>query len=121
MEEYTMSMSDFATYINKLSEPERAEFDRIRTIVKDIAPDAEETFSYMMPAFKYKGKPLLYIGAFKNHMSLFPTSGPIAELEDKLKDYTTAKGTLQFTIDNPIPEDVIKDILLVRITQIETR
>lgn len=114
-------MSDFATYVNKLSEPERAEFERIRSIVKTTVPEAEETFSYMMPTFKYKGRPLLHVGAFKNHMSLFPTAGPIAELEDELKEFNTGKGTLQFTPDKPIPEDIIKELLLARTAQIDVK
>ena len=113
-------MSDFATYVTKLSEPERAEFERIRGVVKATVPEAEETFSYMMPTFKYKGRPLLHVGAFKNHMSLFPTAGPIAELESRIKKYSTGKGTLQFTPDNPIPEDIIKDLLLARTAQIDS-
>lgn len=105
-------------YIHALPDAEQQEFHRIIDIVKAAAPEAEFGFAYGMPAFKYKGKPLIYIGSFKNHMSLFPTSGPVAELEDRIKPFKAAKGTLQFTLDNPIPDDLIKDILAVRIAQI---
>jgi uncharacterized protein YdhG (YjbR/CyaY superfamily) len=83
-----------------------------------MAPDVEETISYGVPTFKVKGKPLLHFGVFKDHMSLFPTSTPIGVLKDQLSKYTVGKGTIQFTQDNLLPEELIKDILAVRLTQI---
>jgi uncharacterized protein YdhG (YjbR/CyaY superfamily) len=105
-------------YINALPDAEQQEFYRIIDIVKKTAPDAEFDFAYGLPAFKYKGKPLLYIGAFKDHMSLFPTSGPIAELEKDLQDFKAAKGTLRFTLEKTIPDNIITKLIEVRIAQI---
>jgi uncharacterized protein YdhG (YjbR/CyaY superfamily) len=89
----------------------RAELERIRQIVHTICPDAEEVKTYGMPGFKYKGKYLLSFAAFKDHMSLFPGGEPSALLEDKLQAYRRSKGTIQFTVENPIPEELLVEII----------
>ncbi len=106
-------------YLNNLEPPQKVELERIRALIKKETPGAQESISYQMPAFKYKGKPLIYYGAFKDHMSIFPTSGPIAELEKDLEEFSTAKGTLKFTLDKPIPDEIIKKLVQTRIKQIE--
>lgn len=102
-------------YLEKLGGGERSELERVRRIVKQTVPQAEETISYGMPAFKLKGKYLIAYAAFKNHLSLFPTPGPIEELKEKLGSYKLAKGTIQFTPGNPISEALIKEILACRL------
>src|SRR4051812_3318479 len=85
-------------YHDQLNATQKAEFERIREIVKQVVPEAEERMSYGMPTFKYKQRPLLYFGAFKHHMSLFPASGKVIEsLGEDLAKFRTSKGTLQFT------------------------
>ena len=111
-------MSVIDDYLNKLSSVQRTELERIRVIVKEIAPDSEETLSYGVPTFKVKKQPLVYIGVFKNHMSLFPTSGPTKALKDKLKNFDVSKGTIRFTIEKPIPEKLIIEILHIRLADI---
>ncbi len=111
-------MSKINDYLDHLTPAQKSQFERIRNIVNDVVPEANESFSYGMPAFKYKNKPLLYFGAFKNHMSVFPTSEPIQKLNDKLSKFLTSKGTLQFTENNPIPESLLKQILTIRINAI---
>lgn len=98
-------------YIAQLSSRERAEFDRIERVVKGIAPDAELVMSYGMPTFTHNRKILLHFGVFKNHLSLFPGASPIAELSSELKHFTTSKGTIQFTADKPIPDQLLVEIV----------
>lgn len=111
-------MSKINDYLDHLPPSQKNQLERIRNIVIEFAPEAKESFSYGMPAFKYKNKPLLYYGAFKNHMSVFPTSGPTKQLGSKLSNFLTSKGTLQFTENNPIPESLLKEVLKVRINAI---
>jgi uncharacterized protein YdhG (YjbR/CyaY superfamily) len=105
-------------YLDQLDKPEKEELIRIRAIVKEMVPEAVETISYGMPGFKYKGKYLLGYAAFKEHLSLFPTSVPIEELKGKLKDFKIAKGTIQFTLNKPIPDDLIREIVGARLKQL---
>jgi uncharacterized protein YdhG (YjbR/CyaY superfamily) len=111
-------MSLIDEYFEKVSVSQKAELERIRTIVKQAVPEAEEVISYGMPAFKYNKKYLIGFAAFKNHMSIFPTSGPIEAVRQKLDRFELAKGTIQFTIGNPIPEPVIQEILSKRLAEI---
>lgn len=111
-------MSVIDDFLKDVPDPQKVELERVRQIIKSTVPDAEETISYAMPAFKYKGKPLVYFNAFKDHMSLFPTSKPTMVLADRLKDYKVSKGTIQFTADKPLPEELIQEILQVRLQEI---
>ena len=112
---YTASID---TYFNQLDPSQRAELERIRSIVLAVVPEALEKISYGMPTMTYKGKVLVHFAAFKNHLSLFPTSGPTEELASKLKDYKTSKGTIQFSVENPLPEKLIREIITIRIRDI---
>lgn len=106
-------------YLNKISEPNRSELERIRKIVNTTVPEAEEVIDYGMPAFKYKGKYLIGFHVFKNHMSLFPTAEPIEAMKSKLIGFTLSKGTIQFTADNIIPEPIIRNLILHKLDSID--
>ncbi len=91
--------------------------EKLRQTIKSVAPDAEETISYKMPAFRYHGM-LVYFAAFKNHYSLFPAnSSLITEMKDEIKMYKTSKGTIQFPFDKPLPVALIKKIVRARVQQ----
>jgi uncharacterized protein YdhG (YjbR/CyaY superfamily) len=107
-------MTDIDTYLARIEDYQRDEFERVRKIVKREVPEAEETISYGIPTFTYKGKYLLYFGAFKKHMSLFPGSYLIDELADELKDFKMSKGTIQYSKDMVVPESVIKKLITMR-------
>lgn len=92
---------------------------QIRDIVHELVPDAEETKSYGLPTFKYKSKYLIAFAVFKDHLSVFPGSHAIEMLQEELIDYKISKGTIQFTTDNPLPESIIKKIILARKNDIE--
>lgn len=105
-------------YLDKhATPPQRAELERIRQIAKRLVPDAEEVISYGIPTLKYKGKHLLYFAAFKNHMSVFPGSQLSEEIQNKLdlSKFKVAKGTIQFTEANPLPESIIKELVMNRL------
>lgn len=112
-------MDGVNTYLSALSEPNKNELTRIRKLVIQLVPEAEETFAYTMPAFKYKKKPLIYYAAFKDHLSVFPTSGVPEKLKDKLQGFKLSKGTIQFTLDKPLSDDLIKEIVLSRKSEID--
>jgi len=93
----------------------------IRKIIKDLVPDAEETISYQIPCFKYKGY-LIYYCAFPKHISL---SHPYSEafwehFKTDLEGYKTSKSVIQFPMDKPLPEELIKEIVGFRKKENET-
>jgi len=112
-------MSNIDNYLNDLTPENKKELQRIRELIHSLVPEAEESFSYDMPAFTYEGKPLIYFAAFKDHLSVFPTAFPIEALKNKLASYTVSKGTIKFTLDNPLSDELIEKLLESRISEIK--
>lgn len=115
-------MTNVDDHLNSASPAQRAELEKIRQIVKEIVPEAEEVISYGIPAFKYNKRPLIYYAAHKNHMSIHPASDQMVEsVGQELAKFRTGKGTLQFTENNPIPEPMLKKIVRFRLAEITKR
>ncbi len=91
---------------------------QIRETVAAAAPDADESISYGMPAFKLKGKPLAYFAAFKRHIGFYPTPRGIDEFKEALSGYKGAKGSVQFPLDAPLPLDLAARIVRFRAAEI---
>jgi uncharacterized protein YdhG (YjbR/CyaY superfamily) len=86
---------------------------KIRLTVRRVVPDAEETISYRMPAFKRDGI-LIYFAAFKNHIGLYPPVKGDPALLKAAAPYAGEKGNLRFPLDQPIPYDLIERIVKLR-------
>ena len=93
---------------------------RIREIFRGAAPDAEETISYRMPAFRGHGI-LVYFAAFKNHIGIFPPIEGDVRLDEALARYRGPKGNLRFPLDEPIPYGLIERIAQLRAKQDQTK
>lgn len=106
-------------YLRKVPEPARSTLQALRSTVRSLVPPGTtECISYRIPTFKYKGMLLSY-AAFSNHCSLFPTSAPVAELKDELRDFKISKGTIQFPSDRPFPVPLLKKIVQLCIARNE--
>jgi uncharacterized protein YdhG (YjbR/CyaY superfamily) len=102
-------------YLDGLPPPQRAAFERIRDVVVGVEPRVEEGRSYGMPAFLYEGRPLLAFRAAKQHLSVFPFSPEAIEaVKDRLAGFDIAKGTIRFSPERPVPEDVLVDLVRLR-------
>jgi uncharacterized protein YdhG (YjbR/CyaY superfamily) len=88
----------------------------IRATIKRAAPQAEETISYNMPAFKLHGMLVWYAG-YKEHIGLYPKTTVIQAFKKDLAGYKQSKGTIQFPLDQPLPLDLITRILKYRIKE----
>jgi len=111
-------MTNVEDYVNKVAPSQQAHLRRIRAIIKRVAPDAEESISYGMPAFKVDGKPLVYFAAFKDHMSLFPSGDQTVDEIEGLRRFRTSKGTLQFTENDPISDELIEELIRLRLRRV---
>lgn len=98
-------------YITKQPSPQKEILVRIRELIRKLIPTAEEKMSYGVPSFRLNGKQVLY-AAFKGHVGIYPEPEIIEKFKEELKDYETAKGTIKFGLDKPIPYDLIKKIVI---------
>jgi uncharacterized protein YdhG (YjbR/CyaY superfamily) len=103
-------------YIATFPDHTQTQLQRLRAIIRSVLPDAEETIAYSMPAFRQRVN-LVYYAGFKNHISLFPTAAPIDAFAGELKGFKTSKGTIQFPLDQPLPEKLIKRIVKWRLAE----
>jgi uncharacterized protein YdhG (YjbR/CyaY superfamily) len=100
-------------------EPDRGCLQHVVEIARSVAPDATEGMSYGMPALKVDGKPLLAAVAAAKHLSIFPFSSAVVEaVAGRLEGYSLSKGTIRFSAARPVPDDVIADIVRLRLAEI---
>jgi uncharacterized protein YdhG (YjbR/CyaY superfamily) len=88
----------------------------LQAVIKEAAPEAEETISYNMPAFKWNGA-LVYYAAYQKHIGFYPASDAVAFFAGELTKYKTSKGAIRFPLDKPIPKTLVKKIVKYRLTQ----
>lgn len=112
-------MSVIDDYLAQLDASQRMALEHIRSIIKELVPEVEETISYGIPTFKYKQTNLMHFAAFKDHLSLFPGAKAITEFRDQLTAFTVSKGTIQFTLKQPLPDALIKQLVSFRLCTID--
>lgn len=103
-------------YIAGAPENIRDILEKIRRTIKEAAPEAQETISYGMPAYKQNG-PLVYFAAQKKHIGFYPTPSGIINFRKELSPYHTSKGAIQFPLDKPIPYELVKKIVKFRVKE----
>jgi uncharacterized protein YdhG (YjbR/CyaY superfamily) len=103
-------------YIAMFSPEVQDTLEKIRKTVHDAAPDAEETISYGIPAFRLNHV-LVYFAAFKKHIGFYPPIKGDAKLTKAVAPYAGEKGNLRFPLDQPIPYELIAGITKLRVKQ----
>jgi uncharacterized protein YdhG (YjbR/CyaY superfamily) len=107
-----------ADYIAKRRPVARRALKQLRTAIKAATPGITERISYRIPTFELDGRYLLYIAAFKEHVSVYPvTSGMLARYSKAIAPYRAGKGTLRFPLDAPIPTDLVAKLAKVRVRE----
>ncbi len=94
----------------------RETLETLRQTIKQAAPQATETISYGMPAFRLN-KVLVYYAVHKKHIGFYPTPNLINHFRKELENYKTSKGAIQFPIDRPLPFTLIKKIVKFRVAE----
>ena len=107
---------DIDDYISKFPADVQVILQIVRETIRHAAPEAEETISYMMPAFKQHGI-LVYFAAWAKHIGMYPPISGNKTLEKAIAQYAGPKGNLQFPLDVPIPYDLIERIVKLRVKQ----
>lgn len=90
--------------------------ETVRETIREAAPEAEEAISYQMPTFRLKGN-LVHFAAFKNHIGFYPTPTGIKQFEKDLSSYKGGKGSIQFPLNQPLPLELIRNIVEYRVVE----
>ncbi|GHT62419.1 hypothetical protein AGMMS50239_15690 [Bacteroidia bacterium] len=109
-------MNTIDEYIETFEPNIQKTLNEIRNFIKNEVPEAAEKISYGMPTFYLNGN-LVHFAAFKDHYSFFPSPSGIDAFEKELASYRSGKGTLRFSIDKPIPWEIIKKIVQFRVKE----
>jgi uncharacterized protein YdhG (YjbR/CyaY superfamily) len=107
---------DIDDYIARFPKDVQSILQRVRETIRKAAPDAEETIKYQIPTFVLNGN-LVHFAAFAKHIGFYPTPTGIKAFEKELSEYHTAKGSVQFPLDKPVPLGLIKKIVAFRVQE----
>lgn len=107
-------------YISSYPKDVRISLKKIRIAIRLTAPEAEETIKYGIPTFQLHGD-LVYFAAYKNHIGFYPTSSAIKAFRGELVPFETAKGTIRFPLDQPLPIGLVKRIVKYRVKEINRK
>ena len=111
-----MKPTSVSEYIQAYPKDVQKKLKEMRACVLSVAPKATEGLKWGMPAISYK-RILVTYAAFKHHIGLYPTASPIQSFEKQLLKYKTAKGSIQFPLDEPLPLPLIKKIVAFRVKE----
>ncbi|MGH2513170.1 MAG: iron chaperone [Candidatus Limnocylindrales bacterium] len=109
------------TILAALPAEQRAALQALRELIARLAPEAEETISYGMPGFRYRGRFLVSYAGFKGHCSLFPMSGDVVARHPELATFAAGKGTYHFSAEQPIPDNLVEVVVRERMAEIDAR
>lgn len=105
---------DVDAYIAKYEGVRRERLETMRQIVTAAAPNAEESISYALVGYKMNGKPLVYFGAYPNHIGFYATPNGHEAFAEEFSKYKQGKGSVQFPLDQPLPVDLIARVVEYR-------
>jgi uncharacterized protein YdhG (YjbR/CyaY superfamily) len=112
--------ADIDEYLDGLDDEARATLQQLRRSILKVVPDAEECISYALPAFRVHGKVIAGFAAFKNHVSYLPHSGSVLpSLASDLDGYERTKSSLHFARGEPLPDALVRKLVMARLVQIE--
>lgn len=109
------NIATFEEYIQPFPVEVQNILKKVREVVFEKAPDAEESISYGMPAYKLYGKRLVYFAGYKNHIGFYATPTGHEEFKKELSGYKQGKGSVQFPLNLPIPYNLIEQIVEFRV------
>jgi uncharacterized protein YdhG (YjbR/CyaY superfamily) len=116
METESKGCSTIDEYIGGFPADIQKLLQEMRAVIHAAAPEAKEIISYQMPTFELEGN-LVYFAAAKHHIGFYPTSSGIRHFQERLAGYKGAKGSVQFPYTQPIPYDLVSEIVKFRVQE----
>lgn len=114
--ETNKTINSIDEYIIQFPIEVQATLQKVRDVIKELAPEAVEKISYQMPTFYLHGN-LVHFAANKNHIGFYPAPSGIEAFKQELSQYKSSKGAVQFPKDKPIPYEIISEIVKFRVTE----
>lgn len=114
-------MSAIDDYIQSFPSPVRELLEQMRTTIQAHAPEAAESIAYGMPAYKTFGKPLVYFAGYPKHIGFYATPSGHEHFADALSKFKQGKGSVQFPVDEPLPLQLVKEIVEFRVAENEQK
>lgn len=111
-----MIAKDIDEYISMFPKDIQKLLQQMRKAIKKAAPQAEETINYAIPTFTLKGN-LVHFAAFKNHIGFYPAPSGIEAFKKELANYKGAKGSVQFPVNEPLPLELVTEIVRFRVAE----
>ncbi len=103
-------------YIARFPPNVREILENLRAVIRQAAPDAQEAINYGMPTFKLNGN-LVHFAAYARHIGFYPSPSAIEQFQSELSRYKFAKGSVQFPLDQPIPYDLVRRVVIFRVQE----
>ena len=114
-----MASEEVDRYLAGLDAPKRSTLELVRASILEAVPEAEQCLSYGAPAFKIAGKTVAGFAAFKHHLSYLPhSSAVLSTLADEVAGYETSKGALRFAIGEPLPNELVNELVMARMREL---
>lgn len=101
-------------YIEGFPSEIQVKLEEIRKTIENAAPEAVEAISYNIPTFKFYGN-LVHFAGYKNHIGFYPGAAGVEVFREKISQFKTSKGAIQFPLDQPLPLDLIAEITKFRV------
>jgi uncharacterized protein YdhG (YjbR/CyaY superfamily) len=112
---------DVDDFLEAVPEEARATLQKLRKTIRAAAPEATETISYQVPTFKHRGRPLVGLGATKNHCAFYLMSTEVMRAHAaELEEYDTGKGSIRFPADKPLSTALVTKLVKARIAENES-
>ncbi len=112
-----MKFTSINEYVSSLPKNAQTAMGEIITAIKAKVPDAEEHISYNMPAFKVNGEYFIHFSAWKNHIGMYPIPAGNEAFQKQIEQYRSAKSSLNFPLDKPMPIKLIEKFIKFRIAE----
>lgn len=105
-------------YIQSFPKEVQTILSTIRSIIKEFVPDAVDAISYNMPTLRFKDTYIIHFAAWQKHIALYPLPGGTPAFQKKIEQFKGTKSSAHFLLNKPMPYDIIKEIIALRIKEL---
>jgi uncharacterized protein YdhG (YjbR/CyaY superfamily) len=109
-------------YLASLPSAQREALSDLRKRLHALIPGADEAIKTRVPALRYKDKTVVGFGAGRTHLALYVMFGQALDrLADELRAYDATSRVVRYTIENPLPDALVRKIVTLRLAEIDAQ